>query len=80
MIVALSTIENDTLKGFQSLTISVTGAAINLIIILVLNFVYNKIAKWLTDQELHRSLIQFLTFRIIYSNLISGHRQIMTMH
>ena len=55
MVVALSAMENNTLKGFQSLTISVTGAAINLVLILVLNFIYNKIAAWLTDKELHRS-------------------------
>ena len=54
MVVALSAVDNNTLKGFQSLTISVTGASINLILILVLNFIYNKIAVWLTDKELHR--------------------------
>ena len=54
MIVALSALENNTIKGFQSLTISITGAAINLVMILVLNFVYNKVAIWLTDKELHR--------------------------
>ena len=55
MVVALSAVDNNTLKGFQSLTIAVTGAGINLILILVLNFIYNKIAVWLTDKELHRS-------------------------
>lgn len=55
MVVALSAVDNHTLKGFQSLTIAVTGAGINLILILVLNFIYNKIAVWLTDKELHRS-------------------------
>ena len=54
MVVALSAVDNHTLKGFQSLTIAVTGAGINLILILVLNFIYNKIAAWLTDKELHR--------------------------
>ena len=54
MVVALSAVDNNTLKGFQSLTIAVTGAGINLILILVLNFIYNKIAAWLTDKELHR--------------------------
>ena len=29
MVVALSALENNTIKGFQSLTISITGAAIN---------------------------------------------------
>ena len=56
MVVALSAVDNNTLKGFQSLTIAVTGAGINLILILVLNFIYNKIAAWLTDKELHRSI------------------------
>ena len=55
MVVALSAVDNNTLQGFQSLTIAVTGAGINLILILVLNFIYNKIAAWLTDKELHRS-------------------------
>ena len=54
MVVALSAMEDNTIKGFQSLTISITGAAINLVIILFLNFVYNKVAVWLTDKELHR--------------------------
>ena len=40
--------------GFESLAISVTGALINLILILILSFFYNRIAVWLTDQELHR--------------------------
>ena len=54
MVVALSAVDNNTIQGFQSLTIAVTGAGINLILILVLNFIYNKIAAWLTDKELHR--------------------------
>ena len=41
-------------SGFESLTISLTGALINLILILVLSFLYDRIAVWLTDKELHR--------------------------
>ena len=41
-------------SGFESLAISVTGALINLIMILILSFFYNRIAVWLTDKELHR--------------------------
>ena len=60
MVVALSAVDSDTIKGFQSLTISITGAAINLVIILIFNFIYTKIAVWLTDKELHRFLLTFL--------------------
>ena len=34
--------------------ISVTGALINLVLILILSFLYGRIAVWLTDKELHR--------------------------
>jgi len=55
MVVALSAIDDATFKDFSSLTISITGAAINLIIILILNVIYDKIAIWLTNKELHRT-------------------------
>ena len=41
-------------SGFESLMISVTGALINLVLILFLSFLYDRIAVWLTDKELHR--------------------------
>ena len=47
-------------SGFESLTISLTGALINLVLILVLSFLYDRIAVWLTDKELHRLLNSFI--------------------
>ena len=38
----------------KSLTITITGATLNLILILIMNYFYSKIAEWLTDRELHR--------------------------
>ena len=64
MVVALSAIDDATFKDFSSLTISITGAAINLIIILILNVIYDKIAIWLTNKELHRCMIDY--FRNIW--------------
>ena len=67
MIVALSTLNYQTIKGYWSLLISFTGAGINLIFILMFNLVYNKIAIWLTDKELHRTQTDYdnaLTLKI----------------
>ena len=44
-----------------------TGASINLFLILIFNFVYESIALWLTEKELHRTQTGFddaLTLKI----------------
>ena len=40
----------------KSLTISITGGTINLLCVLLFNFLYGKIAEWVTEHELHRSV------------------------
>ena len=67
MIVALSTLNYQTIKGYWSLLISFTGAGINLVFILIFNLLYNKIAVWLTDKELQRTQTDYdnaLTLKI----------------
>merc|ERR1719245_1897249 len=67
MIVALSTLNYQTIKGYWSLLISFTGAGINLIFILIFNLIYNKIAVLLTDHELQRTQTDYdnaLTLKI----------------
>ncbi|XP_052279240.1 anoctamin-4-like isoform X4 [Dreissena polymorpha] len=51
----LSAIDQDMVKGRAGLIASVTSACINLIIIVFLNFVYQKIAEGLTELEQHRT-------------------------
>jgi len=67
MVVAHASVPDVNIKNNWSLFISMTGASINLFIILLLNFVYKSIAKWLTEKELHRTQTGFddaLTLKI----------------
>ena len=44
-----------------------TGAAINLVLILIFNYIYEFLAVWLTEKELHRTQTSFddaLTIKI----------------
>ena len=44
-----------------------TGAGINLVLILIMNYIYNLLAFWLTEKELHRTQTGFddaLTLKI----------------
>ena len=44
-----------------------TGAAINLVLILIFNYIYEFLAIWLTEKELHRTQTSFddaLTLKI----------------
>merc|ERR550519_122134 len=52
MIVALTALDDNTIKSNYSIFISTTGAAINLILILIFNYFYEYVAMWLTEQEL----------------------------
>jgi len=59
MVVALATIHDSTIRGNWSLFISMTGAAINLILILIFNWIYEQVAYWLTEKELRRTQTEF---------------------
>ncbi|XP_059080629.1 anoctamin-1-like [Tigriopus californicus] len=56
---ALNAFHEETIKGHASLFISVTGATINLICILIFNQIYGYVAVWLTDLELNRTQTEF---------------------
>ncbi|XP_040571122.1 anoctamin-1 isoform X1 [Lepeophtheirus salmonis] len=59
MVVALSLVNEETIKSHASLFISSTGASINLVCILIFNQVYGYVAIQLTELELHRTQTQF---------------------
>lgn len=59
MIVALSLVDQETIKSNASLFISSTGAAINLLCILVVNKIYGFVAVWLTEMEINRTQTEF---------------------
>jgi anoctamin-1 len=59
MILALSTIDEETIQSNASLFISATGAAINLVCILIVNQIYGYVAVWLTEIELNRTQTEF---------------------
>ena len=54
MVVALAAVSDNTIRSNYSLFISITGASINLVLILVFNYFYELLAFWLTEKELHR--------------------------
>jgi len=67
MVVALAAVQDNTIRGNWSLFISMTGAGINLILILIFNWIYEMIAFWLTEKELRRTQTEFddsLTLKI----------------
>ncbi len=59
MILALSTVDEETIQANASLFISATGAGINLVCILIVNQIYGYIAVWLTELELNRTQTEF---------------------
>merc|ERR550519_3241139 len=59
MVAAFIAVDDSHIKSHFSNIITGTGAAINLICILIFNFVYNYVAKWLTEMELHRTQTSF---------------------
>jgi len=67
MVAALAAVNDSTIKSNWSLFISMTGAAINLVLILIFNYIYEFLAVWLTEKELHRTQTSFddaLTIKI----------------
>jgi len=67
MVVALAAVHDSTIRGNWSLFISMTGAAINLVLILIFNWIYEQVAVWLTEKELRRTQTEFddsLTLKI----------------
>jgi len=79
MVVALATVNDSTIKSNWSLFISMTGAAINLVLILVFNYIYELLAFWLTDKELHRTQTGFdeaLTLKIYLFQFVNYYSSI----
>jgi len=67
MVVALAAVHDSTIRGNWSLFISMTGAGINLVLILMFNWFYEQLAVWLTEKELRRTQTEFddsLTLKI----------------
>lgn len=67
MVAALAAVNDSTIKNNWGLFISMTGAAINLVLILIFNYIYEFLAFWLTEKELHRTQTSFddaLTLKI----------------
>jgi len=67
MVAALAAVNDSNIKSNWSLFISMTGAGINLVLILIFNYIYEFLATWLTEKELHRTQTSFddaLTLKI----------------
>ncbi|XP_070544484.1 anoctamin-4-like isoform X5 [Ptychodera flava] len=52
---AIASTGDDFASTYSSLITTVTASCINLVLILILNRIYEKIAVWLTDLEMHRT-------------------------
>jgi len=79
MIVALTALDDNTIKSNYSIFISTTGAAINLILILIFNYFYEYLAMCLTEKELHRTQTSFddsLTLKIYLFQFINYYASI----
>ena len=62
-----------------SLFISISGASINLVLILIFNYIYEFVAVWLTEKELHRSQTSFddaLTLKIYLFQFVNYYASI----
>ena len=59
MILALSTVDEENIQANASLFISTTGAAINLVCIMIVNQIYSYFAVYLTEWELIRTQTEF---------------------
>ena len=59
VVTAMDSLEAGDMKDNSGLIISVTGAIINLILILLFNMIYDKLALWLTKRELLRTQVEF---------------------
>ena len=79
MVVALATVSDNTIKSNWSLFISMTGAGINLVLILIFNYIYEAMAVWLTEKELHRTQTDFdnaLTLKIYLFQFVNYYASI----
>jgi len=79
MVLALAAVNDNTIKSNWSLIISMTGAAINLVLIIIFNYIYKLLANWLTENELHRSQTVFddaLTLKIYLFQFVNYYASI----
>jgi len=79
MVVALAAVSDQTIRSNYSLFISMTGAAINLVLILIFNYFYEYVAMWLTEKELHRTQTSFddsLTVKIYLFQFVNYYASI----
>eukprot|EP00092_Neocalanus_flemingeri_P069742 GFUD01085523.1.p1 GENE.GFUD01085523.1~~GFUD01085523.1.p1 ORF type:complete len:945 (+),score=222.25 GFUD01085523.1:241-3075(+) len=79
MVAALAAVNDSTIKSNWSLFISMTGAAINLVLILIFNYIYEFLAIWLTEKELHRTQTGFdnaLTLKIYLFQFVNYYASI----
>jgi len=79
MVVALATVNDNTIRSNWSLFISMTGASINLVLILIFNYIYEQLAFWLTEKELHRTQSAFddaLTLKIYLFQFVNYYSSI----
>jgi len=79
MVAALAAVNDSTIKSNWSLFISMTGAAINLVLILIFNYIYEFLAFWLTEKELHRTQTRFddaLTVKIYLFQFVNYYASI----
>ena len=79
MVVALAAVSDQTIRSNYSLFISMTGAAINLVLILIFNYIYEAMAVWLTEKELHRTQTDFdnaLTVKIYLFQFVNYYASI----
>jgi len=79
MAVVLATIPDNNIKSNWSLFISISGASINLVLILIFNYIYEFVAVWLTEKELHRSQTSFddaLTLKIYLFQFVNYYASI----
>ena len=77
IVVALSTVEgklSNTLLRFEGLIVSMTASALTLTAILILNFLYTRVAVWLTDKELHRWQCQHYLHKVEWCIRSIGNR------
>ena len=79
MVLTLNLVSEDTIKSNASLFISTTAACINLVCILLISHIYEKLAVKLTELELNRTQVQFddsLSFKIYVFNFVNYYASI----
>lgn len=79
MIATVRIFKTDATTSFAILFTSSTAAMINLILILILNFLYEWLAEWLTEKELLRTQTEFddsLTLKIYLLQFVNYYASI----